>query len=152
MTFKLKPQWQKYLLTGAMILSCSYSLNSLVAVAAVQLGAWTEQATDTEEAKNIALKAARELSKAEDSLNNYLVPDSILNLQSQIVVGINWKLHASFVPSTCQKNEVSPEDVTMDACPPNGGDHYRCTLKIWEQSWTNKFEIVEKSCERINPY
>jgi hypothetical protein len=143
MTFKLKPQWQKYLLTGAMILSCGCSLNSLVAVA--QVGGWTE-ATDTEEANNVALKAARELSQAEDSLN-YLVPASILKLESQVVSGIMWRLDASFVRSTCQKNDVSPDEVTMEACPPNGGDHYHCILKIWEQSWTNKFEIVEKSCE-----
>ncbi|CDW53791.1 Cystatin domain containing protein [Trichuris trichiura] len=100
----------------------------------------------SEEAKEVAHKSlADRNTKSNSAYHDMLI--KIVEASSQVVSGMNYKLIAYIGPSKCAKKDVKPEDVHSKCQLNDGNSAEKCTIKVYEQPWTNTFEVTEFSCK-----
>ncbi|CDW53792.1 Cystatin [Trichuris trichiura] len=98
-------------------------------------------------ARDIAHKAlADRNAKSNDLYHDTLI--KIVEVTSQVVNGINYNMKMYIGQSKCTKKDVKPDDVKNSKCDlSNSNSAEKCTVKVYDQPWTNTFKVNEFSCE-----
>ncbi|KFD57337.1 hypothetical protein M514_01848 [Trichuris suis] len=98
-------------------------------------------------AKDIAHRAlADRNAKSNDFYHDTLI--KIVEVTSQVVNGINYNMKMYIGQSKCTKKDVKPDDVKNSKCDLTDSDSAeKCTVKVYDQPWTNTFKVNEFSCQ-----
>lgn len=106
-------------------------------------GGWTSRETNSTEIQGIASRVLQEINSRQSDNEYYLIPISVLNVHSQVVAGINYKLELLVGKSACLKKEKSLEEFEPEKCKEDGEENRKVyTVTVWQQPWKN-FEQIE---------
>ncbi|KHJ46353.1 cystatin domain protein [Trichuris suis] len=100
----------------------------------------------SEQAKEVAHKSLADRNAKTDSVYHDMLI-KIVEATTQVVNGINYELKMYIGQSTCTKKDVKPEEVHSKCKLSDGDSAQKCKVNVYEQPWTNIFEVNEFSCK-----
>ncbi|XP_076318626.1 L-cystatin-like [Tachypleus tridentatus] len=119
---------------------------ALVDVSVGQPGSWVNASVTDKEVIKAAKFAAEELNSEFDTIYHHRLM-KIHRAETQVVSGVNYRVHIEFVPTTCKKSEVPFEEVEKCAAAVNGVNRF-CKAVVWIQIWIPSTQLTEYECYR----
>ncbi|XP_013794403.1 cathepsin L-like [Limulus polyphemus] len=128
----------------------SVSLCVLVGVHCNQLvGGWEDASIDDKNVKEAAGFAVKEINSRSNGLYHQKLV-KIHQARRQVVSGLLFKLMVEVGSTTCNKNEVTFDDVEQCEIDENGLSQL-CTVTVWVKSWIPYHELKDFECNEKLP-
>lgn len=133
---------------AARALSVTHTLTTILfltsCATAAMVGGWRKQDPHRKKYLHFAHYA---VSKQTTALSTYNTVVRVLDVKSQVVAGVNYKLTFTTAPTNCFIGKVH---YSPNLCTPAGQENALCSAVVYTVPWMNLLSVTSYNCSSIN--